>query len=75
MPRSAGFLLVLLAAAACSTTPDPRIGIGRYSMTSSTTNIRTIDVGNPAPLDPTRPVSDRDCSMPMDVGGGNLRCR
>jgi hypothetical protein len=75
MPRSAGFLLMVLAIAACSTTPDPEIDIGRYSMTSATDNIRTLDAGTPAPLDPTRPISDRDCSRAMDIGGGNLRCR
>src|SRR5688500_587454 len=32
--------------------------------------------GPPAPpMDPTRKVSEQDCSRPIDTGGGNLMCR
>src|SRR5688572_11646850 len=32
--------------------------------------------GPPAPpMDPTRKVSEQDCSRPLDTGGGNLMCR
>lgn len=72
MHRLALPLLVLLAA--CAST-DPEIDVGRYSMTAATDNNRTLAAGQIAPLDPTRPISDRDCSRPIDVGGGNLRCR
>ena len=27
------------------------------------------------PMDPTRKVSDQDCSGPIDTDGGNLMCR
>lgn len=27
------------------------------------------------PLDPSRKVSDQDCSQPIDTGKGNLRCQ
>jgi hypothetical protein len=27
------------------------------------------------PMDPTRKVSEQDCSQPIDTGGGNLMCR
>ena len=73
MARSAGFLLIVLAAAGC--VQDPQIDVGRYSMTAATDNNRTLSAGQLAPLDPTRPISERDCSRPMDVGGGNLLCR
>jgi hypothetical protein len=26
-------------------------------------------------LDPTRKVSERDCTKPLDLNGGNLRCK
>jgi hypothetical protein len=28
-----------------------------------------------APMDPSRRVSEQDCSRPIETGGGNLRCR
>jgi colicin import membrane protein len=34
----------------------------------------TAPVGAP-PMDPTRKVSEQDCSRPIDTGGGNLMCR
>lgn len=73
MPRFAACLLIVLGLAACASTEPP--ATGRYSMTAASDNNRTLAAGVPAPLDPTRPVSERDCSKPMDVGGGNLRCR
>ena len=30
---------------------------------------------NAPPMDPTRRVSEQDCSRPIDTGGGNLMCR
>jgi hypothetical protein len=27
------------------------------------------------PLDPSRKVSEQDCSMPVETGGGNLKCK
>jgi hypothetical protein len=29
----------------------------------------------PAPLDPSRTVSEQDCSKPIDPQAGNLRCK
>ena len=73
MPRSAACLLIVLAAAGCARSD---MTTGRYTMTEEPYNIRTLDVATaPAPLDPTRPINDRDCSKPIDIGGGNLRCR
>jgi hypothetical protein len=31
--------------------------------------------GAAPPMDPTRTVSEQDCSRPVDTGGGNLMCR
>jgi hypothetical protein len=72
MPRSAACLLIVLAAAGCARSD---MNTGQYSMTEEPYNNRTLAAGEPAPLDPTRTVSDRDCSKAMELGGGNLRCR
>jgi len=32
-------------------------------------------LGNPPPMDPTRKISEQDCSGPVETGGGNLKCR
>ena len=74
MSRSAFCLLIVLAAAGCAS-DEPQMTLGRYSMTASQDNNLTTNAGAPAPLDPTRPISDRDCSGAIDTGGGNLRCR
>jgi hypothetical protein len=71
MHRLAALSIVLLVAACASAEPP---ATGRYSMTAAQDNNRTATAGQPAPLDPTRPISDRDCSRPIDAGGGNLRC-
>ena len=34
-----------------------------------------IDPRNPPPLDPTRKVNEVDCSKPIDLSAGNLRCK
>ena len=73
MSRSAFFLLVFLAAAGCAS-DEPEMTLGRYSMTAAQSNNLTTNAGAPAPLDPTRTISDRDCSRPIDVES-NLRCR
>ena len=68
--------LLVLAAAACASAEQPTTGT--YNMTSltySSDNNFTVAPGAPAPLDPSRPVAERDCSRPIDIGGGNLRCR
>jgi hypothetical protein len=73
MRRSAAFLLIVLAMAGCAS-DEPEMTLGRYSMTASQENNLTSNAGAPAPLDPTRTISDRDCSRPIDVES-NLRCR
>ena len=35
----------------------------------------TRDGASAPPMDPTRTVSEQDCSRPVDTGGGNLMCR
>jgi hypothetical protein len=64
---------MVLVLAACSSAEPP--ATGRYSMTSTMTNNRTVGAGDVAPLDPSRPIDDRNCGGPIDIGGGNLRCR
>ena len=72
MARFAACLLIVLTAAGCARSD---MNTGRYSMTAAPDNNRTVAAGEPAPLDPTRPVSERDCSKAIEIGGGNLRCR
>ena len=73
MSRSAVIVLIALAAGGCAS-DEPEMTLGRYSMTASQDNNLTTNAGAPAPLDPTRTISDRDCSQPIDVES-NLRCR
>jgi hypothetical protein len=70
MHRSAALLLLVLAAGCASPADDIT-----YDMTMTPDNLTTAGTGEPVPLDPSRPVSERDCSRPIDLGGGNLRCR
>ena len=72
MPRSAAFLLVVLAVAGCASS---NLNTGPYTMTEDPHNMRTANAGQPAPLDPTRPVSPRDCRNQIHVGSGNLLCQ
>lgn len=79
MPRSAALLFFVLGAAGCaSRQSDPGYASSetlRYSMTGVPGNDATVAAGQPAPLDPARSITERDCSKPIDMGGGNLRCR
>ncbi|HXM80676.1 MAG TPA: hypothetical protein VN929_01995 [Burkholderiales bacterium] len=38
-------------------------------------NRRFYDPRNPPPLDPGRKVAEQDCSKPIDLEAGNLRCK
>jgi hypothetical protein len=38
-------------------------------------SIKPQDGADAPPMDPTRKVSEQDCSRPIDTGGGNLMCR
>lgn len=71
MPRSAAFLLVVLAAAGCARS---EMSTGQYTMTENSNNMRAANASRSAPLDPTRPISRRDCRNQIEVGGGNLLC-
>jgi hypothetical protein len=64
--RPASVLLLVLAAASCATErPDSSYGM---SVTYSAP-------GRPAPLDPARTVAEQDCTKPIALYRGNLRCR
>ena len=73
MPRSV-FMLLVIGAAACAS-PASDTTSSRYGMTGEAENDATASAGEPAPLDPTRPITVRDCSKRIDEGGGNLSCR
>lgn len=73
MVRFAACLLMVLAVAACASSEQESF-TSRYSMTASTDNNMTENAGKPAPLDPQRSITDRDCHKPIDPPGGNLRC-
>lgn len=72
MPRCAALLLLVLGAACASSEPATT---GGYSMSGAPGKDLTATAGQPAPLDPTRSITVRDCSKPVQVGGGNLSCR
>jgi hypothetical protein len=64
--RPAIVLLLVVAAASCATERrDSSYGMSvRYSAPRP-----------PAPLDPARTVAEQDCSKPIVLDRGNLRCR
>ena len=74
-PLTALFAATLLSLAGCSSAPaDDKPG---YQMSDA-------PLANPVyderelkgpPLDPSRKVSEQDCSKPVDLEHGNLRCK
>jgi hypothetical protein len=67
MNKNITVLLLLVLAAGCSSQPQ-----GPYAGTS--TNPGGAEAAAP-PMDPTRKVSEQDCTRPIVDDGGNLRCR
>jgi len=59
MNKNITVVLLLALAAGCSSTPQDA----------------TYAAEGGAPMDPTRKVSEQDCSRPTNIGGGNLKCR
>jgi hypothetical protein len=67
MNKNITVLLLLVLAAGCSSQPqDPYAG--------TSTNPGGAEAAAP-PMDPTRKVSEQDCTRPIVDDGGNLRCR
>jgi hypothetical protein len=64
--RPAIVLLLVLAAASCAT--ERRDSSYGMSVTYSA-------AGRRAPLDPARTVAEQDCTKPIVLDRGNLRCR
>ena len=64
--RPAFALLLVLAAASCA--PERRDSPYGMSVTYSA-------AGRPVPLDPVRTVAEQDCTQPIVLERGNLRCR
>src|SRR5262245_13691786 len=66
MNKNITVVLLLVLAAGCSSQPQ-----GPYGSTATNPGVGE---GVP-PMDPTRKVSEQDCSRPIDTGGFNLMCR
>ncbi len=65
-----GLALALTLAAACSSDPArDSYGMGRSAASP------TQAVTAAPPMDPGRKVSEQDCSRPLDLSAGNLRCK
>jgi hypothetical protein len=64
--RPAIVLLLVVTAASCATQ-------GRDSSYGMSATYSA--AGQPAPLDPARPVAEQDCAKPVVLDRGNLRCR
>jgi hypothetical protein len=65
--RPAIVLLLLVAAASCTTERQ----YSSYGMSVTYSGA----AGQPAPLDPARTVAEQDCTRPIALDRGNLRCR
>jgi len=75
MNKNLAVLLVILSAAGCAGTGgrfDPDVVQKRDSMTAANP---VVDETYVPPMDPSRKVSEQDCSRPVTTGGGNLMCR
>jgi len=64
--RPAIVLLLVLAAASCTTERQ----YSSYGMST-----RYPAAATPAPLDSARSVAEQDCTKPIALDRGNLRCR
>jgi hypothetical protein len=82
------FILLFLLFATLGFAKDGGGGLGTHGDTSMSTSPTTRAGGGsstmrgglgerkpPAPLDPSRKVSEQDCSKPIDPQAGNLRCK
>jgi hypothetical protein len=59
----------LFAAATSSASSSTTVGRGGSSRLTRT------DPRQVPPLDPERKVTEQDCTKPVDLTGGNLRCK
>jgi len=66
---SLAFALTL--AAGCGSDPAARDSYGMGRSAASPTQAVTAA----PPMDPGRKVSEQDCSRPLDLSAGNLRCK
>jgi hypothetical protein len=74
MARRLLALLTLAALAACSSTGSSRGSW--YGGASGGSSVAAPSAAPPAPrMEPQRKVADQDCSRPLAVAEGNLRCR
>ena len=74
MNKKLSILLIVLAAG-CEGTGgrfDPNVVAKRDSGTAANPMVQGVQVPE---MDPTRKVSEQDCSRPVDTGGGNLKCK
>jgi hypothetical protein len=62
--------LALALAAACTSDPAR----DSYGMAGTAANPALFPKAAP-PMEPQRKVSEQDCSRPVDLSAGNLRCR
>jgi len=79
-------VLVFPLAAACSTPQNPELNFAdrdrvtpqtpdaRYSAKEVKEGTQRQAKGAPPPMDPSRKVSEQDCSRPVVPDQGNLRC-
>ena len=73
MDRMIAASLVLAAAvSACSTTTDSETPYMSSNLSESSVKYLA---PQPIVLDPTRKIVEQDCSKPVDVEHGNLRCK
>jgi hypothetical protein len=69
--RPVAVLSLLLLAAACSTKePD----LGYRAVNKESVDPKVVMAKTP-PMDPSRKVLDADCTQPIALDQGNLRCR
>jgi hypothetical protein len=68
---NAAAIILMISTASCASRESP----GAYRMSRSTATSATYMPSRPAPLDPTRKIVEQDCSKPVELHRGNLRCK
>ena len=67
----AAAIVLVICTASCASSNSP----GGYGMSGSTAGATTYTTFAAAPMDPNRKVAEQDCSKPVELDRGNLRCK
>lgn len=70
--RIAAVFICLLVTVSCATSKSSGASSGATGWNATSTAAAAAPV---PPMDPKRKITEQDCSKPVDLDGGNLRCK